>query len=231
MKTATSRLLLFDIDGTLITSGGAGEASLCEAMRSKFGVHEDMSGIHLPGNTDARIASELLRKHGLPDTPENAAALLDEYLFHLERRISIHDGRVMPGIINLLHALEARPDAVLALLTGNVERGARIKLSHYRVWHHFEFGAFADDHGDRNELGHFARRKALARHGVDFPPDRIVVIGDTPRDIECGRAIGAKTVAIATGHFSLSELESHSPDALFENLADTTAVIERLFAV
>ncbi len=231
MKTDAARLFLFDIDGTLITSGGAGEASLCEAMQSKFGLQEDMRGIHLPGNTDARIASELLRKHALPDTPENAAALLDEYLFHLERRISAHDGRVMPGIINLLHALEARPDAVLALLTGNVERGARIKLSHYRVWHHFEFGAFADDHGDRNELGHFARRKALAHHGIDFPPERIVVIGDTPRDIECGRAIGAKTVAIATGHFPLSELERHSPDALFENLADTESVVERLFAV
>jgi phosphoglycolate phosphatase len=231
LKTGAARLFLFDIDGTLITSGGAGEASLCEAMRTRFGVDEDMGGIHLPGNTDARIASELLRKHGLPETPENAAALLDEYLFHLERRISAHEGRVMPGIIDLLHALEARSDAVLALLTGNVERGARIKLSHYRVWHHFEFGAFADDHGDRNQLGHFARRKALDRRGVDFPPDRIVVIGDTPRDIECGRAIGAKTVAIATGHFSLSELECHSPDALFENLADTPTVVERLFAV
>lgn len=223
------RLLLFDIDGTLITSGGAGEAALKDAMRSRFGVEEDLAGIILAGATDARIARELLEKHGISVSPENVAALLDTYLGHLSDRIGRHDGKLLPGIVPLLNVLSHREDAVLALLTGNVSRGAEIKLTHYGVWDFFEFGAFADDHHDRNELGKFARARALERHGEEFPPSRIYVIGDTPKDIECGRAIGACTVAIATGHYSAAELKDHSPDFLFEDLSDTDRVVSHLF--
>lgn len=223
------RLLLFDIDGTLITSGGAGEAALKDAMRSRFGVEEDLAGIILAGATDARIARELLEKHGISVSPENVAALLDTYLGHLSDRIGRHDGKLLPGIVPLLNVLSQREDAVLALLTGNVSRGAEIKLTHYGVWDFFEFGAFADDHHDRNELGKFARARALERHGEEFPPSRIYVIGDTPKDIECGRAIGACTVAIATGHYSAAELKDHSPDFLFEDLSDTDRVVSHLF--
>jgi phosphoglycolate phosphatase-like HAD superfamily hydrolase len=222
------RLLLFDIDGTLITSGGAGEWALRDAMASRFGVEEDLKGIILAGATDAKIAIALLEKHKLEPTPSNIAALLDEYLGHLEKRIPRHNGRVLPGMIELLEALAKRPEAVLALLTGNVARGAEIKLVHYGVWHHFEFGAFADDHHDRNELGKFARARAHERHGIEFPPEKIFVIGDTPRDIECGRAIGAKTVAIATGHYSVDELSAHAPDFLFPDFSDTVRVMECL---
>ena len=222
------RLLLFDIDGTLITSGGAGEAALKDAMRSRFGVEEDLAGIILAGATDARIARELLEKHGISVSPENVAALLDTYLGHLSERIGRHDGKLLPGIVPLLNVLSQREDAVLALLTGNVSRGAEIKLTHYGVWDFFEFGAFADDHHDRNELGKFARARALERHGEEFPPSRIYVIGDTPKDIECGRAIGACTVAIATGHYSSAELRDHAPDFLFEDLSDTARVVELL---
>lgn len=219
------RLLLFDIDGTLITSGGAGEWALRDAMASRFGVEEDLNGIILAGATDAKIAIALLEKHGIDPSPANIAALLDEYLSHLETRVPRHNGRVLPGMIELLDALAGREEAVLALLTGNVARGAEIKLAHYGVWHHFEFGAFADDHHDRNELGKFARARALERHGIEFPSEAIFVIGDTPRDIECGRAIGAKTVAVATGHYSLEELAAHSPDHLFADFSDTPCVI------
>lgn len=223
------RLLLFDIDGTLITSGGAGEAALKDAMRSRFAVEEDLAGVILAGATDARIARELLEKHGISVSPENVAALLDTYLGHLSERIGRHDGKLLPGIVPLLNVLSHREDAVLALLTGNVSRGAEIKLTHYGVWDFFEFGAFADDHHDRNELGKFARARALERHGEEFPPSRIYVIGDTPKDIECGRAIGACTVAIATGHYSAAELKEHSPDFLFEDLSDTDRVVSHLF--
>jgi len=222
------RLLLFDIDGTLITSGGAGEGALKDAMKARFGVEEDLQGILLAGATDAKIARELLAKHGIEASAENMAALLDEYLQHLSGRMSLHDGRLLPGIVPVLEALEKHPEAVLALLTGNLTRGAEIKLTHYGVWNFFEFGAFADDHHDRNELGKCARSRALERHGIDFPPDRIYVIGDTPRDIECGRAIGAKTVAIATGHYSLPELAEHAPDFLFEDFSDTGRVLDCL---
>jgi len=223
------RLLLFDIDGTLISSGGAGEAALKDAMLSRFGVEEDLDGIILAGATDGRIARELLEKHSISVSPENVSALLDTYLGHLTERIGRHDGRLLPGIVSLLKVLSERTDVVLALLTGNVSRGAKIKLTHYGVWDFFEFGAFADDHHDRNELGKFARARALERHGEDFPPSRIYVIGDTPKDIECGRAIGACTVAIATGHYSSAELSDHAPDLLFEDLSDTGRVVELLF--
>ena len=224
------RLLLFDIDGTLITSGGAGEWALRDAMKSRFGIEEDLSGILLAGATDKKIAVAMLEKHGLDPSAENIAALLDEYLFHLESRIPRHQGRVLPGMVELLKVLSSREEAVLALLTGNVVRGAEIKLTHYGVWHHFEFGAFADDHHDRNELGKFAQARDIERYGIDFPSERIYVIGDTPRDIECGRAIGAKTVAIATGHYSLQELAAHAPDFLFQDFSATDRVVECLLA-
>jgi len=223
------RLFLFDIDGTLITSGGAGEAALKDAMRSRFDIEEDLDGIILAGATDARIARELLEKHSIAVSAENVAALLDTYLGHLNERIGRHDGKLLPGIVPLLKVLSERSDAVLALLTGNVIRGAEIKLTHYGVWDFFEFGAFADDHHDRNELGKFARARALERHGEEFPPSRIYVIGDTPKDIECGRAIGACTVAIATGHYSSDQLRDHAPDFLFEDLSDTGRVVALLF--
>ena len=222
------RLLLFDIDGTLITSGGAGEGAFKDAMRERFGVEEDLKGILLAGATDAKIARELLAKHNLEASAENVAALLDEYLQHLVARISRHDGRLLPGIVHVLEALQSRPEVVVALLTGNLTHGAEIKLTHYGVWNFFEFGDFADDHHDRNELGKFARARAHERHGIEFPPERIYVIGDTPRDIECGRAIGAKTVAIATGHYSMPELAAHKPDFLFEDFSDTQRVLNCL---
>lgn len=223
------RLFLFDIDGTLITAGGAGMGALADAMMSRFEVYEDFEGITLAGATDELIARALLGKHGIEATAENTAALLDSYLHHLPHRLPRHDGRVLPGIIPLLDALRAREDAVLALLTGNLVRGAEIKLGHYGIWDYFEFGAFADDHHDRNELGKFARARASEIHGEEFPPDRIFVIGDTPRDIECGRAIGARTVAIATGDYSRADLAAHSPDFLFDDLADSGAVLSALF--
>jgi len=222
------RLLLFDIDGTLITSGGAGEKALIDAMGVRFNVDEDLTGITLAGATDAAISRLLLEKHDLPVSPENIAGLLDTYLHHLSERIGKHDGRLLPGIVALLERLHQEPSCVLALLTGNIVRGAEIKLTHYGVWDYFEFGAFADDHHDRNELGRFAHARALERHGVDFPPESIYVIGDTPRDIECGRAVGARTVAIATGHYSLGALREHSPDLLFADLSDTEAVVSAL---
>lgn len=228
MAKSSRRLFLFDIDGTLITSGGAGEAALIRAMKTRFGVDEDFGKMVLAGSTDALIARSLLEKHGLAATAENMAALLDSYLHHLAECMPSHSGRVLPGMLPVLDALKAHPDAVLALLTGNLVRGAEIKLRHYGVWDYFEFGAFADDHHDRNELGKFASARAVEKHGGSFPPDRIFVIGDTPKDIECGRAIGAKTVAIATGIHTRQQLAAHTPDFLFDDFSDTEAVLDVL---
>ena len=122
----------------------------------------------------------------------------------------------------------ARPHVVLALLTGNVSRGARLKLEHYGVWHFFEFGAFADDHRDRNELGRFARARAKEKHGREFAAAEIDVIGDTPRDIACGRALGARTISVATGRWTRDELAKHRPDVLIDDLSDVENVIHTL---
>lgn len=222
------RLLLFDIDGTLITSGGAGESALKDAMLDRFGIEDGLKNINLAGATDGLIARLMLENNGLEVSTENITALLDAYLHFLRQRLPKHQGRVLPGIIELLDELRERHDCVLALLTGNLSRGAEIKLTHYGMWDYFQFGAFADDHHDRNELGHFAKARALEKHGEEFAPENIFVIGDTPKDIACGKAFGAKTVAIATGNYTADDLRPFQPDFLFEDLSDKPAVIAAL---
>ena len=222
------KLILFDIDGTLLTSGGAGERALRLGFRDRFGIEDDLSTVEIAGRTDSGIVRRMLAAHRLPETPENIAAFFDGYLHHLAREIPRTPGRLLPGILPLLEALKPRTDIVLALLTGNLARGAEIKLRHYGVWHYFEFGAYADDHHDRDQLGHFAKTRALAHHRIEFPPERIFVLGDTPHDITCARAIGAKAIAIATGKFSRTDLTPHAPDFLFDDLADMEAVLRAL---
>lgn len=219
------RLYLFDIDGTLITSGGAGVTSFTEAVRDFCGSTAALEGINFAGNTDTGIARSVLQAAGMEPTEANIMGLLDAYLSILPHRMGLHEGRLLPGITSLLDTLKRRPDCVLALLTGNLARGAEVKLAHYGVWHHFGFGAYADDHHVRNELGPVAQARAFEEHGEKFTTDRIYVIGDTPRDIECGKAFGAKTVAVATGHYSCEELASHDPDFLFDDFSDPDAVI------
>jgi phosphoglycolate phosphatase-like HAD superfamily hydrolase len=220
------KLLLFDIDGTLITSGGAGERALRLGFRDRFGIEENLESIEIAGRTDSGIARQILRKHGIAETTKNITAFFEGYLAHLADQLPRTSGRLLPGILPLLQALKPRADLVLALLTGNLARGAEIKLAHFGVWEYFEFGAYADDHHDRNELGPVARARALAVHGIEFAPERIFVLGDTPHDIACARAIGAKAIGIATGGFSHEALARHAPDFLFADLADTRRVIE-----
>jgi phosphoglycolate phosphatase-like HAD superfamily hydrolase len=222
------KLLLFDIDGTLLTSGGAGERALRLGFREKFGIDDDLATVEIAGRTDSGIARRMLAAHGLPETPENLTAFFDGYLHFLAAELPVSPGRLLPGILSLLETLKARPNIVLALLTGNLERGAKLKLTQYGVWHYFEFGAYADDHHDRDQLGRFARARATEKYGVEFPPERIFVLGDTPHDITCARAIDAKAMAIATGKFSRAELGAHAPDFLFDDLGDVTAVLASL---
>ena len=223
-----THLFLFDIDGTLIASGGAGEHSLKLAIRDRFGVDDPLRDVEIAGRTDKLITLNIFKKYGLEPTPEHIADFLDCYLLHLAAQLPRKDGRLLPGILELLDALKARPHVALALLTGNLVRGAELKLAHYGVWHYFEFGAFADDHVDRNSLGPVAQERALERHGVAFPPARIYVLGDTPHDIACGRAIDARTVAIATGGYTREELAAHRPDFLFDDLSDVSGVLAAL---
>ena len=221
----TRRLYLFDIDGTLITSGGAGVSSFTDAVTEICGSVAPLEGINFAGNTDTGIARAVLTAAGMEPSQESIMALLDAYLGKLADHIHLHQGSLLPGIIPLLDRMRGDSACVLALLTGNLAAGAEVKLSHYGVWHYFGFGAYADDHHIRNELGPVAQARALEEHGEEFTPDRIYVIGDTPRDIECGKAFGAVTVGVATGHYSLEELASHHPDFLFDDFSDPEAVM------
>jgi phosphoglycolate phosphatase len=226
---ARKKLLLFDIDGTLLLTGRAGEHALRVAFKERFGVDDDLSAISFAGSTDGAIARQMFAAHDIPPTPENIADLFDGYVHHLARELPQREGKVLPGIVDLLEALHAREDCVLGLLTGNIAKGAELKLSHYGVWDFFEFGAFADDHVDRNKLGPVAHARALEKHGISFEAEDVLVLGDTPRDIDCARAAGFVAVAIATGSYRTEELAEHRPDFLFEDLSDTLGVLEKLF--
>lgn len=223
-----AKLFLFDIDGTLLSTARAGEHALRLGFKERFGVDDDLSSISFAGSTDSSIARQMFAAHGIEPTAENIADLLDGYVHHLARELPRREGRILPGIVALLEALHGRDDCVLGLLTGNIERGARLKLSHYGVWDFFEFGAYADDHTDRNKLGPVARERAVEKHGISFEAADIFVLGDTPKDVDCARAAGFVAVAIATGKYSREELAAHAPDFLFDDLADTAGVLRAL---
>src|SRR5438477_4577441 len=228
MTKVQRRLLLFDIDGTLIHSGGAGVHALKSAFRERFGIADDLRGIEIAGMTDSGIVLNILNKHKIPATNENISAFLDSYVHFLSLELPRRKGKLLPGVLLLLEKLKSRPLLVLALLTGNVSRGARLKLEHYGVWHFFEFGAFADDHRDRNQLGRFARARAKEKHDREFAASEIDIIGDTPRDIACGKALGARTVAVATGTWSRDELAKYHPNFLIDDLSDVETIVDTL---
>ncbi|MDB6169094.1 MAG: Haloacid dehalogenase domain protein hydrolase [Verrucomicrobia bacterium] len=223
-------LVLWDIDGTLTLSGGAGMRALQAALKREFGVDRALHDIDYAGRTDRHIIRQIFGKIALTDDEGNLARFLEAYLTELPRELGNPGSRVLPGIHAALTALAARADFFQALLTGNIERGARIKLGHHGLSHFFSFGAFADDSQFRNELGPVALRRARELLGVEFPPERIFVIGDTPHDIECGKIIGAKTIAVATGQHSEEELRAHHPFAVFPDLGDTAAFLRTIGA-
>lgn len=220
------KLILWDIDGTLIVSHGAGFRAMERALMKRFGLRCDMRQIDWAGRTDSWIAGEVLRVVGLPDTPQNTHDYLEAYLETLPLELQQGPpGQVLPGIFELLETMRQRPDVAQGLLTGNLERGAKLKLTHFKVWHYFKFGAYADDSPLRNDLGPYALRRARERHAVEFVPANTFIIGDTPHDIKCGQVIGAKTIAVATGKYSVADLAAHLPTAVFADLNDTAAFL------
>ena len=163
-SSAVKKLILWDIDGTLIVSGRAGIFALAQAFQKLHGREPDFARIDVTGRTDRWIAAQVLEQQGLPATVENINVFLEGYLAALPAELAAREGRVLPGITELLEILRQRPDVAQGLLTGNLHQGARIKLEHYQVWHYFEFGAFGNDSPLRNELGPHAQRRAREKH-------------------------------------------------------------------
>jgi phosphoglycolate phosphatase len=161
-------------------------------------------------------------------TQQNVDAFLGRYVGLLPEELPRGQGRVLPGILELLEDLAKQPDKILGLLTGNLRQGARLKLEHYDLWRFFPFGAFADDHHDRNALGPCAVRRAVEHAACEFSPGQVDVIGDTGHDIGCGKAFGARTIAVATGSWSRERLAEHRPDFLFDDLANVDEVKRKL---
>lgn len=218
------RLLLWDIDGTLISTGAAGHRAILLATAQRFGGDGDLEGVEIAGRTDTSIAHQILAKYGAPITEESMESFLDIYLELLAQELPRSQGKVLPGILELLQRAESREDTVLGLLTGNLRRGARLKLEHYQLWQFFSFGAFADDHHDRNQLGTFALTRAHEGTGQKFLPEQVDVIGDTGHDIACGKAFGARTIAVATGSWAREQLAECAPGFLFDDLSNVDGV-------
>jgi phosphoglycolate phosphatase len=232
MPTA-SRLVLFDIDGTLIQTGRAGLRGMNAAFRRLHGRDDALTGISFAGRTDRAIVADAFQALGVDADAETTDALRDAYLGHLIEEMGkpVPDSRVLPGVHASLAALESRADIALGLLTGNYRRGAAIKLGHFGLWDRFRFGAFGDEHTDRRELVPVALEAAHRAIGVRLHASRAVVIGDTPLDVDCAHAHGALAIAVATGPFSRDELAAHKPDLLLESLEDVAAlgqVVDRL---
>lgn len=209
----------------MIDSGGAGVQALKDVLQTQFGISDDLRDIEIAGQTDTGIVHQILRKQNITVDDKTTAAFLDLYVECLARELPQRKGTILPGVEELLRRLQARSQNVLGLLTGNVKRGAKLKLSHYGIWDFFEFGAFADDHCDRNALGPFAQQRAQEKHAIDFPAAEIDVIGDTPHDIACGKAIGARTIAVTTGNFTRAQLAEYQPDRIVDDFSEVALVM------
>lgn len=218
-------IILFDIDGTLVRTGGAGKAAMEAGLRAAFGVEYVNDTVPYSGRTDRAIARDLLAVHGIDPTPANQRTLSEAYLAHLPGSLKKHGGKVCPGVGELLSALGSQPATVLGLLTGNVRAGARTKLGHFGLWDHFACGGFGDEHFDRDDVARVALADVRAHLGRDVDPADVWVVGDTPLDVKCARAIGARAVAVATGWHPHAELLECGPDFLFTDLSDHPSVL------
>jgi phosphoglycolate phosphatase len=228
---AAMKLVLFDIDGTILWSDGAGRRAMTEALTSVFG-SAGPTDYRYDGKTDPQIVRDLMRATGHDDATidERIDPLMTRYLGGLERELAAGThAHVFDGVRELLDALEARDDVLLGLLTGNVQPGAIAKLSAVGIEpERFRVGAFGSDHADRPELPAIARERAEALLGREIAGGDVVVIGDTPADMGCGRAIGARAIGVATGRYSADELRACGAVAAFEDLSDTDAVVHAI---
>jgi phosphoglycolate phosphatase-like HAD superfamily hydrolase len=230
MKT----LVLFDIDGTILKSGGAGRGAMERALRDTFGTSGDQT-YHYDGKTDRQIVRELMQRAGYSNAEIDTRMpkVIHRYLEVLRDEFAggARAVTMYAGVGSLIDAVETRPDTVLGLLTGNIQQGAHLKLAAAGLDPgRFVVNAFGSDHEVRAELPAIAHQRMRETFGVALAGRDVVVIGDTPADVTCGRVLGARAIAVATGRYSVEELRAHDPFAVFETLADTRAVLDAIDA-
>lgn len=228
------RLVLFDIDGTLVNAGGVGRTALARALDSVYGTVGAIERYDFRGKTDPRIVLDLLGDAGW-DEMEIRAKLESCFAIYLrELDVLVGDGapvRLLPGVAEVVRALSDRPDVVVGLLTGNIEPGARVKLRATGLWPLFRVGAFGSDDADRRRLPAVARRRTREVLGHEVAFEQVTIVGDTPLDVDCARACGAFAVAVATGRHSEDELGACRPDRIFGDLSDVERVVDALFGL
>jgi phosphoglycolate phosphatase-like HAD superfamily hydrolase len=219
-------ILFWDIDGTLLTTGKAGVPAWEQAVRETTGKEFQLSSIRVPGLTDYQIAVRTFEMLGVRTTGDALMRMVARYEELLPSTLPLKQGRVLPNVREILETLRPRPDVRSYLLTGNTRGGARAKLTHYDLFQYFPDGAFAEDQGARASIA--ARAVELARRSGPVIDDRLFVIGDTPHDVEAANAIGARTVAVATGGYSIEELSAHHPWRVMTELPPAPAFLELL---
>ena len=224
------KLLLFDIDGTLLQTHGTGRQTVAQALTQVCGRSLSFDTVTFSGRTDPQILAEILTVNGFSamETRQLLPKILDTYAQAALSVLPESRVTVMPGVEILLERLSARSDVQLALLTGNLEPTAYAKLKTAHLAHYFPFGAFGSDHADRYELPAIARERALCHTGHDFSGKDIVIIGDTEHDIRCGATLGVCAVGVCTGRYSRDDLVPHAPDYLLDDLSDTERFIREV---
>ena len=207
------KVVLFDIDGTLVHSGGVGTKAFARAFATEFGIPGGTEKMKFAGRTDVSLVREFFALNNIEQSPANFQRFFKAYLYWLEEMIHSCEGGACRGVAEFFAALEKLPHPLaIGLLTGNIREGAQLKLKRFNLWHKFPFGAFADDHEERDRIAAVALERSGVHLGVPVRGEEILVIGDTPLDIRCARAIQAKVVAVATGSFTVEELRQHKPD-------------------
>lgn len=227
------RLVLFDIDGTLLSSASAGRRAIRRAFADEFTQLEFFDQVRFDGKTDPQIVAELYHAAGAADlvTEQRIAALLERYIQHLPAALLERAEQVLafPGIMPLLDALREQHDVLVGLLTGNIVPGAKLKLGAARIsFDRFRLGAFGSDSAHRPNLPPIAAERAVEWFGRRPHGEEVVIIGDTPADVTCGASIGARAIGVATGSYSTDELRHAGAAAAFPTLADTAAVLEAI---
>jgi phosphoglycolate phosphatase-like HAD superfamily hydrolase len=212
---------LFDIDGTLIVSGGAGQDAAVLAIEQAFNRPASREGIYFAGRTDRAITMDLFARHQIEATEANWRLFQDAYLYQLRQLLPIRQGRVLEGVRDFLTWLASQPETYVGLLTGNVQAGAELKLRHYELWESFLFGGYGDEHHARSDVARQALADACQHLGRTIASKDLFVVGDTVHDIQCARAIGAQVIAVSTGGVAREELLQADPDLWVEDLTST----------